>query len=601
MRKVQNGRVEASVLFCEYGTDPVSVADIGAGNNTNDSDYRWNENSNVSGSHVTNENDQSQNESMDKSYAADTITDRDTEEYGDNDHATSATQNNYNEDSGNQYNEQPRDFSEREFSPQHQQPTSQVSQEGSKAQAEAAPHLCIPMPANLPGTPTTAEAARNAVASIELPESEKSSAPPNSHSVNLPNTMVHPEGCHIPLLVPVPNYGAMELVYRIFPKDAEMETVRWYLEKLPRRKPDFRGGGNLRDDGLLKPENICTETQSVLDVLMDGNKDEVVLKWGNPSYPIIREDLVCLKTGRMVNASIVDCYFELLCRRNSERSSALTVTSIRTYIIPMICNQEFTDWSRLTNSFASKNLFHHDIILVPCYFKKHYALICVDVKNRVLKKYCSLQNNLGPYTRKLAEFLRNYARQVCKTSKERESFMEWTEAVVQEIPLQYGSLDCALFICKYAEHICVPTPTAGTFREPMEFSQNDMEDVRNQVLHQIFHFCTNWSDNFTENYSCVPDKLNSAIRSNDAHGCNGELADLFAAWSSYTTVKGYRRRFSSADVYVVENKHRMKDFANSLDFLNKMRSEFQKWKPTQQSTYTSAGTNKYLKQLEVRF
>lgn len=112
-------------------------------------------------------------------------------------------------------------------------------------------------------------------------------------------------------------------------------------------------------------------------------------------------------------------------------------------------------------SGRGKSIFDYDLVLVPIHLGSHWCLGVIDVYDKKVRCYDSME---GSYDSKEKMVLANlmkyvmdeYLHKLGKTPSEARTFREgWTKRLMRGAPQQANGSDCGVFVCQYARCIAL--------------------------------------------------------------------------------------------------------------------------------------------------
>uniref|UniRef100_A0A915D2K6 Ubiquitin-like protease family profile domain-containing protein n=1 Tax=Ditylenchus dipsaci TaxID=166011 RepID=A0A915D2K6_9BILA len=114
------------------------------------------------------------------------------------------------------------------------------------------------------------------------------------------------------------------------------------------------------------------------------------------------------------------------------------------------------------------------MVLIPIHHPGHWALIVIQIGNKEIGYYDSLNNDGTKSLHKIWEFLDTESMSRLKCGLEDS---KWTYTSHQGIPLQQNGYDCGVFTCQYAE--CLSRGSS------FNFNQQYMSGFREQMVAEI--------------------------------------------------------------------------------------------------------------------
>lgn len=156
----------------------------------------------------------------------------------------------------------------------------------------------------------------------------------------------------------------------------------------------------------------------------------------------------------------------LITERNQE------VFAFSTFFYPKLVAGGFDG---VSNWMKDVNLFNKQLLLIPIHLQMHWCLATVDFK---LKQFC-YYDSLRGVNNTCLQLLKEYIQQKASGCKSNDhTFSVWSNVIRQDIPQQYNSYDCGVFVCMYARLLSEKAPLNS-------FSQTDMALIRKHMVLEL--------------------------------------------------------------------------------------------------------------------
>ena len=162
----------------------------------------------------------------------------------------------------------------------------------------------------------------------------------------------------------------------------------------------------------------------------------------------------------------------LLIKRMNELRHAATVSVLTVYLYTRLYRLGIDEGYMQTETWIHEDLRQKQTILVPIHQRSHFTLVHIDTTTRVLYYLDSLDSTRysSEAPRIMKQFIERYYR-------ERGEMVNFKVRIREDIPKQLNSVDCGVFVCKYAESIALG--------KAFNFAQTDMPGFRWMMMHEI--------------------------------------------------------------------------------------------------------------------
>ena len=209
------------------------------------------------------------------------------------------------------------------------------------------------------------------------------------------------------------------------------------------------------------------ETQLIFNALCGGPDEEVVINAFN--IKLTRKDLQSLSSPNWLNDQVVNFYFSTL---EQECNKAIrTVFVFSTFFYTRLA---LDGYEGVANWTKRVDLFTFDRLLVPINYQQHWSLVVVNVKSKTISHLDSMLTENYKFTRAVKDFLLD--EHLAKRGI-RPLAASWTCKFEKNIPRQYNSSDCGVFMCMFADYICQ--------RKMVDFNHTDMVYFRKRMIINI--------------------------------------------------------------------------------------------------------------------
>ena len=130
--------------------------------------------------------------------------------------------------------------------------------------------------------------------------------------------------------------------------------------------------------------------------------------------------------------------------------------------------EEVRRWTR------GRDIFAHDIILVPVHIHNHWTIAIIDLR----VKHIKYMDSLGGENNECLDTLLDYLAQELKDKKNRQlDVYERRRYNDQNLPKQENGSDCGVFTLKFADFVARDAE--------INFTQGDMPFFRERIMLEI--------------------------------------------------------------------------------------------------------------------
>ncbi|KAI8328623.1 hypothetical protein BC941DRAFT_444516 [Chlamydoabsidia padenii] len=184
------------------------------------------------------------------------------------------------------------------------------------------------------------------------------------------------------------------------------------------------------------------------------------------------KDIYKLYPETWLNDEIINFYMVLLMDRTNNKSSLPTIHCFNTFFCSTLRDQGYDKVKRWTKKV---DIFSKDLLLVPINRSYHWTLGVVDLKNKQVAVYDSL--NGKHHTPTINLLLKYLELEHLDKKKSPLDTSDWKGYMPSSIPQQRNSSDCGVFACTFAERLAR--------NHQFDFSQDDMVSIRRRMILDI--------------------------------------------------------------------------------------------------------------------
>jgi len=181
-----------------------------------------------------------------------------------------------------------------------------------------------------------------------------------------------------------------------------------------------------------------------------------------------------ISEGKLSNF-VMDYLFLLI--ENQSQASKDNVSTVNSDVYNNMTHFSMNTFLKRKYDLLYQNLPTSDIILCPALHGDHWCLVVIEMKQKRMVYLDSLYNGVGALT----AFTRftNFLECVFVSQSKVIDWKEWQYYVIPstEIEQQSNSVDCGVFVVKWAQHIAEGWP--------LDFSQKQINDFRYSLILDI--------------------------------------------------------------------------------------------------------------------
>lgn len=213
---------------------------------------------------------------------------------------------------------------------------------------------------------------------------------------------------------------------------------------------------------------LTPDMESEIDRALGAHPDTVLANAFN--LTIKGRDMRTLKPLAWLNDEVINFYMNLLIERGKLKDYP-SVHAFNTFFFPKLSNSGYDSLKRWTKKV---DIFSHDYILVPIHRGMHWCMAIIDMNEKVIRYYDSMDGRFPQCADALLTYLQKESM-----DKKKQPFdtSGWVKEHAEKIPQQNNGSDCGMFACMYAEYV--------SRNAPISFSQDDMPYFRRKVVYEI--------------------------------------------------------------------------------------------------------------------
>ncbi|XP_057854571.2 ubiquitin-like-specific protease ESD4 [Cryptomeria japonica] len=222
------------------------------------------------------------------------------------------------------------------------------------------------------------------------------------------------------------------------------------------------------------------EEDEVNNALSASDSKKVLVIHQDSNIKITKEDIRCLLLETWLNDEVINLYLELLKEReNREPTQYLKCHFFNTFFYKKLFNQRGEyDYQAVKRWTTHKKLGHNlldcDSILVPIHKHFHWTLAVINIKEKKIQYYDSLDTRDNHVFNVLTKYIQDEVEDKCRNHL---NLGGWKHEHMENIPLQENGSDCGVFMLKYADF-----HSRGM---PPDFTQANIEYYRRRMANEI--------------------------------------------------------------------------------------------------------------------
>lgn len=191
------------------------------------------------------------------------------------------------------------------------------------------------------------------------------------------------------------------------------------------------------DEEIKLSSEILKEVERVLSIK---NMNEMVQTKYNSE--IKRSDIETLQGLNWLNDEIINFYFNMLQERSPK-----AIYTFNTFFYSKLKESGHKALRRWTKKV---DIFSFKLILIPIHLGMHWTLASIDMPNKQINYYDSMNGNNQECLNLLLTYLTD---EILDKKKEHLDVENWRTTIVKKIPQQMNGSDCGMFTCKYADYL----------------------------------------------------------------------------------------------------------------------------------------------------
>jgi len=187
---------------------------------------------------------------------------------------------------------------------------------------------------------------------------------------------------------------------------------------------------------------------------------------------ICGKDIDTLKRLNWLNDEVINFYLQMIVSRGAREDNKYP--KVYAYNTFFYSTYKDNGYSRVRRWTKKEDIFSYDILLIPVHLGMHWCLATIDVKNKSINYYDSMNGN----NQTCLDLLQRYLQEEHQDKKKAPMDLSgWKQEIKKDIPQQMNGSDCGMFTCKFAEYL--------SRRAKLTLSQQDMPYFRKRMVYEI--------------------------------------------------------------------------------------------------------------------
>jgi len=187
---------------------------------------------------------------------------------------------------------------------------------------------------------------------------------------------------------------------------------------------------------------------------------------------ICGKDIDTLKRLNWLNDEVINFYLQMIVSRGAREDNKYP--KVYAYNTFFYSTYKDNGYSRVRRWTKKEDIFSYDILLIPVHLGIHWCLATIDVKNKSINYYDSMNGN----NQTCLDLLQRYLQEEHQDKKKAPMDLSgWKQEIKKDIPQQMNGSDCGMFTCKFAEYL--------SRRAKLTLSQQDMPYFRKRMVYEI--------------------------------------------------------------------------------------------------------------------
>ncbi|KAI6184772.1 ULP-PROTEASE domain-containing protein [Aphelenchoides bicaudatus] len=221
---------------------------------------------------------------------------------------------------------------------------------------------------------------------------------------------------------------------------------------------------------------------------IEGTRDDTVklgrVKTGKHSQDITVRDIRTMRFGEYLNDTIIDVYLRIIAKCHNK----LPQVNKKVYIVNTFFYEAWAKkgYNGVKLWFRKDDIFEYDLVFFPINNESHWSIVVMDKGRRCFLYYDSLEftdrKQEEDYATKYTGYVRQFVNKHAEEKHNEKDFCEGYICISQNSPKQLNSVDCGVFMLRFAKHYC-----QGDVKN--KFKQEEMEDLRIQMSSEILCGC----------------------------------------------------------------------------------------------------------------
>lgn len=221
---------------------------------------------------------------------------------------------------------------------------------------------------------------------------------------------------------------------------------------------------NVIKNKSINQQNVLKINKQLRQLLYDiSSKEETTINELD-GFVFTKKDLDLLLNNKWLNDEIINYYLSMIQKRSEHNKDVPKVHCFNTFFYLKCQNAGVNSIAKWVRKIDFPKL---DILIVPVHSEVHWFLATIDIRNKAISYYDSLN---GTYEECIETMKTIVATYIDKTNM-------YSIYIDKEIPQQKNGYDCGVFLCVFAEYL-------SRYSE-FDFDQEDMVYFRRKISYEI--------------------------------------------------------------------------------------------------------------------
>jgi len=182
---------------------------------------------------------------------------------------------------------------------------------------------------------------------------------------------------------------------------------------------------------------------------------------------------ILIDSNNMLTSNVINFYTTILEKKCDSAKKAKCYFMNTFFYNTLVMNHSMFNYWEVEPWTRNVNIFDYHKLIIPVHVPGHWVLAVINFRDKRIEYYDSLGGS-GYY---ILQHLKLYVILESWVHHGQDFNINDLKLEAINAPRQYGSIDCGVFVCKFAECACLD--------KPMEFSQSQMPKIRSEIADEI--------------------------------------------------------------------------------------------------------------------